>query len=104
MLTSIQITTVLLMSSSAMVTNMVITVRHAKGFPGPNPGSAAFLGIMWTTTTLMGAVCGMLWVYGSLENKRSGCHGGKRVQNQADGRGSGKVAEEWKSEKTAVDG
>jgi hypothetical protein len=60
-----QISAVLL-ASSAMVTNIVITVRYAKGLPGPNEGSGIFLVMMWSTTTLMSVVSALMWLQGRL--------------------------------------
>jgi len=65
------ITTVMFLASSAMVTNTVITVNHAHGLPGHNPGSAGFLGVMWLTTTLMAVICAILWVRWGMEGHRS---------------------------------
>ena len=91
----------MLLASSAMVTNTIITVRHAKGLPGPNPGSATFLGIMWSTTTLMGVVCGLMWVQWNLEGRDGGCCEDERETRVNGNAGS---VEEWKSEKTFVEG
>jgi len=79
------------LSSSAMVTNMVITVHHAKGLPGPNPGSAKFLGIMWSTTTLMAVVCVLMWVQWNMEGRRGTQCGAEAI-------------EEWKDEKAVREG
>jgi hypothetical protein len=84
-----------------MVTNTVITVHHAKGLPGPNPWPGTFLGIMWSTTTLMGAVCVLAWAQWEMGGRHERCcndDGETRVRVDA-----GPV-EEWKSEKTAVEG
>jgi hypothetical protein len=86
----------MLLSSAAMVTNTIITVHRAKGIPGPNPGSATFLGIMWSATVVMGSVCGLIGVQWGLEGRRGGCC--KEMGNE------GHVDEEWKSEKTLVEG
>jgi hypothetical protein len=62
----------MLLASSAMVTNAIITVHHAYGLPGPNPGSAPFLGMLWPTTVFMGLVCGLMFRQWKLE-RGGGC-------------------------------
>jgi len=86
----------MLMSSAAMVTNTVITVSHAQGLPGPNPGSATFLALMWSTTAVMGVVCGLMGVQWGLNGtgKRGECYKGTRDVGQVD---------DWRSEKAPVE-
>jgi len=94
------ISTVLFLSSSAMVTNTVIRVHNAKGLPGPNPWPGTFLGIMWSTTTLMGIVSALMWVQRHMESSGD-CYVAEtpvRVE------GGEERVEEWKSETTFVEG
>jgi hypothetical protein len=84
------------LSSSAMVTNTVITIHNAKGLPGPNPWPRTFMGIMWSTTTLMAVVCVLMWVQWLIASKHCCKEAERSVQGDA------RPVEEWKSEATFV--
>lgn len=97
----IQISAALLLASSAMVTNTIVTVRHTKGLQGPNEGSEIFLPMMWSTTVLMAAVAALMWLQGRLDEKHGQFFG---EEHEMRVRGDAELMEEWKSQNTFVEG